>query len=789
MKNYSKIIKDTDIFKLFFNKVPYIRRELNLQLRNDPVFQPACLYQESVHVLQAVEQFVANVKDRTLPKTVNLRLDELGHAEFDHSFLVYFKPLTFDHDMFDTDYLHLSTSWSYYKKFLDEDAARLPANTPLVVRVPPTSPEEHYRQRWLPSSFNEKKAKRLINYFLQLHQNPEYINKIEQHSKQTFNAIETAFTEFDNLLSLHQSVYIFIVDVHLVRTMDHVRSEPFGRFIEQVLKDRANILNAFLKVIPDALYAYTKLEHDYQNGLKLSCILILRNHRIDEEDIVARLQSLLRNEFTHYDDLRVINGNKFIRAHADKQAVGLIGVKTKERVESFKYWVLSYFFRIDDFARLIHPRCSFEINQSIHSPDWQRVDLQQSLKKVKKEPQIKNLMQILQELKLPNNIWGLGHLPQRIADRLLISHVYYKEFWVEKRLPQECADFLFQLEVFIETMLHNRYAAFNNILVNGRACDTKGLLSLSSQLGKQYLSIVKQVADFPHLFEQISQLIHQGGLYTWWFRGQNEQMLWLSFQQVFMKASLNSPIGQLVLNEFNQSIENARLNFTSQDQSFLTSRSSLEKHYGQCVKRHVETEEYLQLVMQKNCWLYRIVIEARSSKGTFKQSDLSKLFTEFMRLAKRAKPCYWLRGYLGIWQECGKDLPEFSLDVILFLNEKCQKQSHTVVYDLDQRWKTFLDKKAAKILEWETTENIKYFGNIKPKILMYSVERLNTEIEVSNTYHVCLEAYDRKLKKMIFQHAIPYFTYRDLFQAKFSQPVPKVLVKGAMLKKDKGVGT
>ena len=139
---------------------------------------------------------------------------------------------------------------------------------------------------------------------------------------------------------------------------------------------------------------------------------------------------------------------------------------------------------------------------------------------------------------------------------------------------------------------------------------------------------------------------------------------------------------------------------------------------------------------------------------------------------------------MGIWQEKGWSvMPEFTVDIVLFFNDRCQEQLQTVVYDLDQRWRSFLNAKAAQTLKLQDAEDIKYYGAIKPKILMRSVYELNTENKAQNTYHVCLEAHDRKMKKMVIEHVIPYFAYRDVFHAPFSQTVPKAFIKGAMLKK------
>ncbi|RZH03320.1 hypothetical protein [Acinetobacter sp. ZOR0008] len=780
MNNYKLTIKDKDLFELFFNKVPYIWQALDRSSRRDQTDQPACLYKESVQVVRAVEKFVDDLRTGSLPRVAQTGIEVTGHAEFDRSFLVYFNALKFERKMFDMTYLGLGLNWFYYQKFLEEDAVKLLSHTPGIEQVWLNSEGvQERRQQWSPSKFNYEKAWRLINFFTEVQKNPLYIEENNKRTQHVVDNINHAFEHFDTLLSIHQEVYIFLIDVRFV----HTGNEPFEQLIEQVLKDRSNIRNAILQLIPDWLRAYTKLEHDYQNGLKLSCILILRSHSIDqEEDVVACLQALLRTEFGHYDAIVAINGNEFIRTHGEKYAVGRVGINTPKRVELFKYWVLSYFFKMDSFAKLIHPEVLVQVNDYIDHQNWQQPEIKKQAVVSKKRPPAKNLAQILQEWNVPKSVWGIKHLADRVADRLLVGQIYYKEFCAEQELSIQYGELLFQLEVFIETMLHNRYPAFNAVcpVDEQRSFAAKDLQVLSSQLGLQYLSIVKQVIESPYLFEQLGQLIQNHAFHTWWFRG-SDLMLWPHVQQIFRELPLNQPVCHFILVQFNQRIQNARHTLFSQERLQADGRINLDKHYAQCVRRHVDTREYLNSVLEQNCWAYRIVIEARSSKGGFKQSELSKLFTEFMRLAKRARPCYWLRGYLGVWQERTQGLNEFNLDVILFLNEKCHEHLDSIVHNLDQRWISFLKAKASQKLQDE--EKTKYYGSIKPKILMYSVEGLNTALESPNTYHVCLEAYDRQMKKMFIQHVIPYFTYRDLFQAPFSQPVPKALVKGAMPKK------
>jgi len=788
MDNYKLIIKDKDLFDLFFNNVPYIWQALDRSVKQDQAYQPTCLYKESVQVIRAINKFVDDLKSGSLPRATQLGISVTGHAEFDPLFLVYFKTLQFEREMFDMTYLGLGLNWVYYQKFLEEDAVKLPSITPCIEQVlSGSSGLQERKQQWSPSEFTYKKAWRLINFFSDLQKNPLYIEETNKQTQQVVDDTNRAFANFDTLLSIQQEVYTLVIDVRFVRTVGQTEHESLGQLIKQVLKDRADLQNAIFQLIPDWLHVHTKLEHDYQNGLKLSCVLILRSYSIDQEDvIIARLQTLLRDNFSHYDAIDVVNGNEFVRTHGKKHAVGRIGINKPVRVEQFKYWVLSYFFKRDSFAKLIHPEISFKVNEDYVHQNWKQPQIKKQAVASKISPPPKNLAQVLQEYKVSKSIWDLKHLAKRVADRLLVGQIYYKEFCAEQQLPQQYGEWLFQIEVFIETLLHNQQPAFNEVRSAHQTyfLNARDMQASATQLGQQYLSLVKQIACDFYFFEQIDRLIQNHGLRTWWFGHEDNLSLRMVFQQIFTDLIFDQPVDSAVLGLMNRNLQNVRNYFLEKQRSEVNKRELLEKHYAQGVRRHTDTREYLNSVLEQNCWAYRITVNASSTKGGLKQSELSKLFTEFMRLAKRAKPCYWLRGYVGIWQETNWPIvSEFTLDVVLFFNDRCQARLQNLVYDLDQRWNAFLDTKAAQTLKLQDTENIKYHGAIKPKILMCSVDGLNTADKALNTYHVCLEVHDRKMKKIVIEHVIPYFAYRDVFHAPFSQTVPKAFIKGVILKK------
>ena len=787
MDNYKIIIKNEDLFKLFFNKVPYIWSELDSSLKNDETYQLNCLYKESVLVMEAFDKFVDDVKSGSVPQVTQLQINITEHAEFDGVFLPYFKKLEFNRRIFDLTCLELGLNWAYFQKFLEEDAVKLPSNTPGIEKVLlNSSGSSELRQQWSPSKSPHKKIYRLNNFFLDLQKDPLYIEQKDKQTQQVADKINDAFSDFDTLLSIHQEVYILVLDIRFVRIVNQAENESLEQLIEQVLKDRAKIQKTIFKLIPSWLRAYAKLEHDYQNGLKLSCVFILRRLHIDQEDeIAAHLQVLLKKDFRHFNAIEVIKGNRFVRTHGNKYAVGHVGIDTPNCVEQFKYWVLSYFFKIDSVAKLIHPQITFEVNEVFDGLNWEQPDIHYPAVSSKKTPQPKNLAQVLQEWKAPKGILYVKHLGKQVADRLLVAQIYYKEFCAEQGLPEQYGEWLFQIEVFIETLLHNQYPAFSPVGSEHQSyfLSAKDLQTSATQLGHQYWSLVKQFANDLSFVERIDYLINCG-LRTWWFGREKNLMLLRNFHNNFIGFIFDQPIPYPALGQLNIKLQNLRIYFITKQATELDKREILEKQYAQCARRKTDTREYLDRVLEPNCWAYRITVGVRSSKGRIEQSEFAKLFTEFMRLAKRAKPCYWLRGYIGIWQEKKiQVMPEFTLDVVLFFNDRCQGQLFTVVQDLNQRWNSFLDTKAVQILKLQDAENIRYFGLIEPKILMRSVDGLNTAYKAQNTYHVCIETFDLKMKKMVIEHVIPYFTYRDVFQAPFRQNVPKVFIKGAIPKK------
>lgn len=98
---------------------------------------------------------------------------------------------------------------------------------------------------------------------------------------------------------------------------------------------------------------------------------------------------------------------------------------------------------------------------------------------------------------------------------MLVGQIYYKEFCAEQGLSElYSGEWLFHIEVFIETLLHNQYPAFNAVRSANQMhfLNVKDIQTSATQLGQQYWSLVRQFAYDLSFVERIDYLIQNCGL-------------------------------------------------------------------------------------------------------------------------------------------------------------------------------------------------------------------------------------------------------------------------------------
>lgn len=768
-----QFISNDDLFKLLIHRVPnfYLEADRCKVENGQQIYKPISMYKESVNVLESLERFVIDLKEGALPSVDKVILKS-KHLPSNNEYLKYFDDLKFLDDMFDTTYLQLSQNWQRYIDFLTGDWEGIGRyqNSEFIKNVPYINfiGQPDYTQQWDPWRFSREKAIRLQHAFL------KNID-VDSESLDYKQKLQEACQQFDELLNKHQKLYTFAVDLRFIRSLNMENKEPLGILLEKVMKDREAIQFFLTQQVSDVFQIYTKLEHDFQNGLKLSCIFICKsNVESNHNTLISELNECLAQAFQQYR-IEVINGNKIIKKHAHEQAIGLIKRKDKEQIKLFKYWVLSYFYRIDSFVKLIHPTKEYEINNILINSIKGLCEEAPAFGNAKKK-KIDSFADVLYSWKSPASIWKLSYVPQRLN----VSHIFYKELCAEFGAPQY-GELLFQIQVLIETMLKKNDMAFSTfhndeqVIVN-----KKELRERSSVLGLQFLYVLQQLSSYPNVLINLNKLCGQinCGL------GLKEIKIFISnVTYIFDLSYKTHPLRINHLEQFNQSLLGIKHQIILENNGNIPHKNNYQYSYDLFSRRKNEATKYIDFVLEQDCLAHRVIITAEIDHDDFQQAEFSKLFTDFMRLAKRAKPCSWLRGYMGIWQE-NMTSSKFEIDVILFFSEKGYPEKGRIVEMLHTNWQKFLKEKAKNLLEWDHIEDKKdlnFYGSINSKILMHSIKAFNRK--EYHTQGIYFEASKLKTKKLFQEQVIPFFAYRDFFRPALTQKVPKVFIKGGTGKK------
>ncbi|WP_151962195.1 hypothetical protein [Acinetobacter bereziniae] len=770
----SQLISTDDLFKFLMHKVPnfYMQADRYISEEGQEEYKPICLFKESLRVLESLERFVVDLNEGTLP-AVDDDIFKTRYIRSNPDYLNYFDDLKFQESMFDTTFLELSQNWLRYVDFLKDDWEGIETyqNSEFIKNVPYTNAigQPDFTRQWDPWKFSIEKAIRLQHSFLK--KNDNYSENLDYKF-----SLRKAYEQFDELLRKYNKLYTFTIDLRFVRPIDSTNKESLGIFLEQILRDREAIQLFLAQQVPDVFQIYTKLEHDFQNGLKLSCIFICKpNVESYENTLVTELNARFASALQQYR-IEVIDGNKAIKKHAHEQAIGLIKRKDKEQIKLFKYWVLSYFYKVDSLVKLIHPNIVFDVNNILEPLIQSTSENLPKIGNAKEKGEKDNFAEVLRKCTLPTSIWKLNYVPKRLH----VSQIIYKELCAESGLPQY-GELLFQIQVLIETLLKKNDIAFYTYSKDGNSIiNMNALKDMSTRVGQQFLFIIKYLSKYPHAFAELDNLFERMGRGL----GLVEIRIFISnVFYIFHQSFIIQPLRVSYLEHFNQTLLKIK-------QQIIWDRASREiyKHeyqdaYDLCAHRQSEATRYISSVLKQDCLAYRVTIQVHIGSSDFKQKEFSKLFTDFMRLSKRAQPCSWLRGYMGIWQEV-EMLSGFEIDLVLFFNEKCQPEKERVVEMLNIRWQNFLREKAKQILGWENQEEkteLEFYGTISSKNMMCSVDVFNRKQH--HTQGIYLEASNVKLQNLFLAQIIPFFAYRDFFRPALTQKVPKVFIKGAMLKK------
>lgn len=783
-------INKNDIFKILDQRVQRSVRTRKAENSESDLF-----FNESIHVLKNIEFFVDNILNRVITSLSTYeeavknndqkRLDQV-HATF--------SALRFYRNMMKLPNVRFSDNFNIFKEIYINPERIIKLSQRFRMAGVTDLEELHLlnqsffqiddiniaiERNWNIDSFPKEKCFDGISK-IQEQDERDYISRGEKRIER-LDHLGRLYASFDQLLEQQGSVYVLCLDVRFINHYQNHYANNFDNFFNLIYQ-QTQLVSNILQSLPNFIRADTKFEHDFYLGLNLHCILIFKHSpKFDEQDLVEQIQNLFDLNFRNQFYIQVRNWNEVVRKNFSNKAVGHIGKANRGKIDQFKYWILSYFYLVDDYIKL---ECINELNEQPYEINFVWVALTPAIPQVMDaiavDPKPALKFQQLVTKTDEKKIWSTRQFSKKLKIYINLAELYYSEQFVAN---QEVKQYLLDFEIMAAMLQQNFEQPFLiPILPADQTLPDKELRKCLSLTGKRLLSLLKR-----------SSLLDQLSL--------DDKKRNVGLNALSMFENLNFSTNALILhNSLNfldaQTFNNLRyywyeLQNKTMNSIFLTSTHSFDfKLYFEnnsdtlnlyldhkqrvCDKRLVSSKQYVKQLLTEDVYLLHVKLSCELNSGVLSQDNLSKAFTSFLRTGKRAKPLKWLLGYLGLWQLDAHNNPY--VDMYMFLEKGCVKQVSHIEELLSEYWNNFITEKCATFLDVPRTCIRHTLVELLP------IYRSRSEYAES---FILIQAKDKNAHHFILETLIKFIVYRDLFQLDSQKDVPKVLIKGSKTRNDK----
>ncbi|MDH1712792.1 hypothetical protein [Acinetobacter johnsonii] len=780
-------IKKNDIFKILDQRV-----QRSARMRKPEDFESDLFFNESIHVLKNIEFFVDNILNRVITSlsTYEEAVKNNDQKQLDKVHAT-FSALRFHRNMMKLPNVRFSDNFNIFKEiYINSEIIKKLQQRLRMTETTDLDELNLFNQsffqiddvniaidkNWNVDSFPKEKCFNGISK-IQEQDERDYISRGEKRIER-LDHLGRLYVSFDQLLEQLGSVYVLCVDVRFINHYQNRDANNFDNFFNLIYQ-QTELVGNILQSLPNFVRADTKFEHDFHLGVNLHCILIFKHSpKFDEQDLVKQIQDLFDLNFRNQFYIQVRNWNEVVRKNFSNKAVGHIGKANLGKIEQFKYWILNYFYLVDDYIKL---ECISELNEQPYEINFTWFALTPAIPQVM-DVVVANSKPVLKFQQLvtqtdEKKIWSTRHFSKKMKIYIELAELYYSEQFVAN---QEVKQYLLDFEIMAAMLQQNFEQPFLiPILPADQTLTDKELRKCLSLTGKRLLSLLKR-----------SSLLDQLSL--------DDKKRNVGLNALSMFENLNFSTNALILhNSLNfldaQTFNNLRyywyeLQNKTMNSIFLTSMHSLDfKLYFEnnsdtlnlyldhkqrvCDKRLVSSQKYIQQLLSEDVYLLHVKLSCELHSGILTQDNLSKAFTNFLRTGKRAKPLKWLLGYLGLWQLDAHNNPY--VDMYMFLERGCEKQVSHIEELLSEYWNNFITEKC-------TT----FFGVPSTNIRHVSIELLpiyRSRYEYAESV-LLIQAKDKNAHNFILETLIKFIVYRDLFQLDSQKDVPKALIKGSKTK-------
>jgi len=607
----------------------------------------------------------------------------------------------------------------------------------------------------------------------------------------------TAEQLFDTLLERYQSLYCLSLNIQL--PFKSIEMVDYHAFVQDRLM-RVPQLQQMMQGIEGVLFMMTKIEHDLVSGLNLNVVLILNNKKEQVSDkIIKRLEPefkkiLIDRAFhIHHWGEQLAQGLK-------KDAIdGEIKLTDKRKIKDLKYWILGFFQHVDDVIQFADSRNNqnYNINQVWYSSELldERnfpVDLTMMARK-----SFQDLVQYQDD-----KIWAVRHLPIIAKNRLKISQIFNSELAIELSDFPNFIGLIQNIEIFMATMMDTTVGAFDLPIRLGNVELTAEEIERSiTRIGHQLLWICSHLSDLQLL--SMSPFLSKLNINVQFFL--KNMYLWQMQQQLVDKTSkqgaerFNALVKQLRL-DYHSNIRQSKLDVKIWKQvqhsvtadlgestidnnetiaevieyvdyvqavgvsdEDISTNDHIEASYKKCGLRLNSLQKYLKSLLKKECILYRVRFGLESNGAEVNQQIFSKNITEMFLRNRSREPISSMTGYFGAWREYAGQ--HTYLDLILVFDARKYEELKNKDDLFGEMWKNQMNT--------VQQDGFKTLFDTVP--LMPSVPELNQQ-------SFLLEIGNQSRRKQVFDILVNYYSFIELYERQAIVRVPKVLVKGSVIK-------
>lgn len=602
---------------------------------------------------------------------------------------------------------------------------------------------------------------------------------------------------FDTLLERYQSLYCLSLNIQL--PFKSIEMVDYHAFVQDRLM-RIPQLQQIMQGIAGLLFMMAKVEHDLVSGLNLNVVLILNNKK---ELVSAKIIKGLQSEFKKILIDRAFHihhwGEQLAQGLKKDAIDGEIKLTDKRKIKDLKYWILGFFQHVDDVIQFADSRNNqnYNINQVWYSSELldERnfpVDLTMMARK-----SFQDLVQYQDD-----KIWAVRHLPIIAKNRLKISQIFNSELAIELSDFPNFIGLIQNIEIFMATMMDTTVGAFDLPIRLGNVELTAEEIERSiTRIGHQLLWICSHLSDLQLL--SMSPFLSKLNINVQFFL--KNMYLWQMQQQLVDKTSkqgaerFNALVKQLRLN-YHSNIRQSKLDVKIWKQvqhsvtadlgestidnnetiaevieyvdyvqavgvsdEDISTNDHIEASYKKCGLRLNSLQKYLKSLLKKECILYRVRFGLESNGAEVNQQIFSKNITEMFLRNRSREPISSMTGYFGAWREYAGQ--HTYLDLILVFDARKYEELKNKDDLFGEMWKNQMNT--------VQQDGFKTLFDTVP--LMPSVPELNQQ-------SFLLEIGNQSRRKQVFDILVNYYSFIELYERQAIVRVPKVLVKGSVIK-------